>query len=100
MGQPKEARLTPFCERTGSAATLDGSITRLGNQYVLGLRARNCKTGAILDQEQTQAPRQEDVLNSLSQVARKFRTRVGESLATVKSTPRLRPRRQLLRSKR
>ena len=35
------------------------------------------------------AARREDVLNSLSQIARKFRTRVGESLATVEkhSTP-------------
>ena len=37
----------------------------------------------------SQAARREDVLNSLSQIARKFRTRVGESLATVEkhSTP-------------
>ena len=95
MGQPKDARLTPeiaqqICERTGSAAVLEGSIARVGSQYVLGLRAKNCNTGNILDQEQVQvAARREDVLNSLSQMSRKFRTRVGESLATVEkhSTP-------------
>ena len=94
MGQPKEARLTSemaqqICERTASAMVLEGSIASLGSQYVLGLRARNCNTGNILDQEQAQAARREDVLNSLSQIARKFRTRVGESLATVEkhSTP-------------
>src|SRR5262249_7805626 len=94
MGQPKNARLTPqiareICERTGSAAILDGSITSLGGQYVLGLRAKTCDTGNILDEEQAQAARREDVLNTLSQIARKFRTRVGESLATVEkhSTP-------------
>ena len=94
MGQPKDARLTPeiaqqVCERTGSAAVLEGSIASLGSQYVLGLRAKNCSTGNILDQEQIQAAKREDVLNSLSQIARKFRTRVGESLATVEkhSTP-------------
>jgi tetratricopeptide (TPR) repeat protein len=90
MGQPKDARLTPeiaqqVCERTASAAILEGSIASLGSQYVLGLRAKNCDTGSILDQEQIQAARREDVLNSLSQIARKFRTRVGESLATVES---------------
>src|SRR5580704_13618146 len=73
MGQPKEARLTPeiaqqVCERTGSAAILEGSITRLGSQYVLGLRAKNCNSGNVLDQEQAQAARREDVLNSLSQI--------------------------------
>jgi serine/threonine protein kinase/Tfp pilus assembly protein PilF len=88
MARPKDARLTPeiareICERTGSAAILDGSITSLGSQYVLGLRAKTCDTGNILDQEQAQAARREDVLNTLSQIARKFRTRVGESLATV-----------------
>ena len=94
MGQPKDARLTPdvaqqVCERTASAAILEGSIASLGSQYVLGLRARNCNTGSILDQEQVQAARKEEVLNSLSQIARKFRTLVGESLATVEkhSTP-------------
>ncbi len=94
MGQPKDARLTPeiaqqICERTASAAVLGGSIASLGSQYVLGLRARNCNTGNILDQEQTVAARREDVLNALSQIASKFRTRVGESLATVQkhSTP-------------
>jgi serine/threonine protein kinase/tetratricopeptide (TPR) repeat protein len=94
MGQPKNARLTPeitqqICERTASAAILEGSIASLGSQYVLGLRARNCNTGDTLDQEQIPAARREDVLNSLSQIARKFRTRVGESLATVEkhSTP-------------
>ncbi len=94
MGQPKDARLTPdiarqICERTGSAAVLEGSIASLGSQYVLGLSAKNCSTGNLLDQEQIQAAKREDVLNSLSQIAQKFRTRVGESLATVEkhSTP-------------
>ena len=94
IGHPKEARLTPeiaqqICERTASAAVLDGAIARVGSQYVLRLRARNCNTGNILDQQQTVAVRREDVLNSLSQIARRFRTQVGESLATVEehSTP-------------
>ncbi len=94
MGQPADARLTPdlareICERTASAAVLDGSIARLGSQYVLGLRAKNCRTGDVLDEEQVQAVRKEDVLNALSQIASKFRTRVGESLTTVEkySTP-------------
>src|SRR5208283_29144 len=87
-GQPVDARLTPeaareVCERTASAAVLDGSIRNLGSEYVLGLRARNCRTGQILVEEQAQAARKEDVLNALTQIARTFRARVGESLATV-----------------
>ncbi len=88
MGQPADARLTPelareICERNGSAAILEGSIATLGSQYVLGLRARNCRTGEVLDEEQMQSSRKEDVLNTLSQIASKFRTRVGESLTTI-----------------
>jgi serine/threonine protein kinase/predicted Zn-dependent protease len=88
MGQPADARLTPdiareICERTASAAVLDGTIASLGSQYVLGLRAKDCRTGDELAEEQVQAARKEDVLNALSQIATKFRTRVGESLTTV-----------------
>jgi serine/threonine protein kinase/tetratricopeptide (TPR) repeat protein len=94
MGQPATPRLTDdvardLCVRIGSTAVVKGSIASLGSQYVLGLRAENCATGDLLDQEQLQAARKEDVLNALSQLATTFRTRVGESLATVRqhSTP-------------
>ena len=88
MGQPGGARLTPeiaqqVCERTGSAAVLDGSIARVGSQYVLGLRATGCHSGNLLDQQQAVAAKREEVLNALSEMSRKFRTRAGESLATV-----------------
>lgn len=94
MRQAADTRLTPelargICERTGSAAVLEGSIARLGTQYVLGLRAKNCRTGEVLDEQQVQPARKEDVLNALTEIASKFRTRVGESLTTVEkhSTP-------------
>ena len=90
MAKPADARLTPeiareICERTASAAVLDGSIASLGSQYVLTLRVKDCRSGDILDEEQVQAARKEDVLSALSQIASRFRTRVGESLSTVKS---------------
>jgi DNA-binding winged helix-turn-helix (wHTH) protein/tetratricopeptide (TPR) repeat protein len=88
MGRPPDTRLTSelardICERTGSAAVLDGSISNLGSQYVLGLRARDCRTGSVIDEEQAQAARKEDVLSALSHIASNFRVRVGESLAAV-----------------
>ena len=88
MGRPVDARLTPgiardLCQRVGSAAVLEGRIESLGSAYVLSLTARNCQTGDILDEEQAQAARKEEVLNALSSIAGRFRTRVGESLATV-----------------
>ena len=88
MSQPADARVTPqlareVCQRTASAAVLEGSIATLGNQYVLGLRAKNCRTGKVIDDELVQATKKEDVLNALSEMASKFRARAGESLATV-----------------
>ncbi|HTS36086.1 MAG TPA: winged helix-turn-helix domain-containing protein [Candidatus Solibacter sp.] len=88
MGQPIDARLTPetgreICERTGSVAVLSGSIATLGSQYVLGMKAVNCRNGEVLDEEQVQAARKEEALHALDQIARRFRSRVGESLASV-----------------
>jgi eukaryotic-like serine/threonine-protein kinase len=88
MGQAPDVRLTPsiareVCERTGAAAVLEGSIAGLGSQYVLGLRARDCRTGEVLDEEQARAGKKEEVLGALDRIASRFRTRVGESLAMV-----------------
>jgi tetratricopeptide (TPR) repeat protein len=88
MNQPPDARLTPdiaqqLCIRTGSAAVLNGSIAKLGKQYVLGLKATNCATGDSLVQEQVTAERKEEVLNALAQAASHLRARLGESVGTV-----------------
>jgi len=89
MGQPVDTGLKPeiareICVRTGSAAVLDGSIANLGSQYVLAVRATDCRTGDVVDEEQVQAARKEEVLRALDQIARKFRTRIGESLTSVR----------------
>jgi len=96
MGQPPDAPLTPEIAldvgvRTASAAVLEGSITSLGSHYVLGLRASHCATGEVLADDQAQAARKEDVLGVLSQMARRFRRRVGESLATIEKHSGKRP---------
>src|SRR4029079_18936560 len=94
MGHPPTAPLTDdvardICVRTGSTAVVGGSIASLGTEYILGLRAQNCATGDLLDEEQLQAARKEDVVNVLGKLATQFRTRVSESPATVlqHSTP-------------
>ena len=90
MAKPADARLTPelaseICERIGAAAVLEGSISSFGTHYVVGLHARNCGTGASIDDEQAETTRKEEVLDALTQVARKFRSRVGESLASIRN---------------
>ena len=94
MNQPVDARLTreiaqSVCVRTASAAVLEGSVASLGSEYVIGLRATSCTNGDVLADDQAQARRKEDVLSTLTQIATRFRTKVGESLDTIEkhSTP-------------
>jgi tetratricopeptide (TPR) repeat protein len=88
MSQPKQARLTPelareVCQRTASSATIEGSISSLGSQYVLGLKAVNCRNGDVLSQEQVTANGKEQILAALGDAASKLRGKLGESLASV-----------------
>jgi tetratricopeptide (TPR) repeat protein/predicted Ser/Thr protein kinase len=89
MGRPADSPLTAevareVCERSFSAAVVQGSISTLGSKYVLGLSANNCRTGEVLDDEQLQVAKKEDVLNALDQLAGRFRRKAGESLASVR----------------
>jgi serine/threonine protein kinase/Flp pilus assembly protein TadD len=88
MAQPKEARITrelarEVCQRTASAATIEGSISSLGSQYVVGLKAVNCHSGDLLAQEQATASGKEQVLKALGEASTKIREKLGESLASV-----------------
>ena len=88
MTQPKDAHLThelasEVCQRTASAATVEGSVASLGSQYVLGLKAVNCRTGDLLADEQVTANGKEQVLKALGSAATKLRERLGESLGSV-----------------
>ena len=85
MMQPKDAKLTAdvareVCQRTGSAAAIEGSIAKLGSQYVLGLKALECKSGNILAQDQETADSKEHVLNALGTAVSKLRRKLGESI--------------------
>src|SRR5580658_2538203 len=88
MAKPKDARLTPdvtrdVCQRTASAASIEGSISSLGSQYVLDVKAVNCRNGDLLDEEQVPASGKEQVLNALGDAATRLRSKLGESLASV-----------------
>jgi DNA-binding winged helix-turn-helix (wHTH) protein/tetratricopeptide (TPR) repeat protein len=87
MGRTGGERLTAalareVCERIGATVMLEGSISTLGNEYVLGLRATRCGTGDLLDVEQATAKTKEQVLDSMTEIARRFRRRAGESRQT------------------
>jgi serine/threonine protein kinase/tetratricopeptide (TPR) repeat protein len=88
MGQKSDVKLTPeiareLCQRTGSAAVLQGSIASLGSQYVLGIQATSCHTGDVLAEEQATADNKEQALKALGGVVTKLRAKLGESLNSV-----------------
>jgi tetratricopeptide (TPR) repeat protein len=88
MSKPRDQRLTPELarevgQRLGNAAIIEGSISALGTQYVLSLKAVNCQSGNLLAQEQETATGKEQVLKALGEGATKLRRKLGESLPSV-----------------
>jgi tetratricopeptide (TPR) repeat protein/predicted Ser/Thr protein kinase len=88
MGQKPDARLTPevareLCQRTASAAALDGSIAQIGTPYLLTVKAVDCSNGKTLASAEAQASDKNHVLDALGKMAAEMRNKLGESLSTV-----------------
>src|SRR5208283_4720955 len=88
MGQKPDAKLTPaiaqeLCQRTSSAAVIDGSIAQIGGQYLLTVKAVNCSNGGSLASTEAQAGDKNHVLDALGKMASDIRNKLGESLNTV-----------------
>ena len=89
MDQKPDAKLTPeiareLCERTGSAAVLDGSVAQIGTQYLLTLKAVNCTSGESLASTEAQASDKNHVLDALGKAASEIRNKLGESVSTIR----------------
>ena len=88
MARPKDSRLThelalEVCQRTASAAALDGAIAQVGTQYLVSLKAINCSNGDSLGNAAAQAADKNHVLDALGTAASQIRSQLGESLASV-----------------
>src|SRR5713226_7071891 len=88
MRQPVNARLTPeiareVCQRTSSAAALDGSVALIGTRYNLILKAVNCASGDLLASTEAQASDKSHVLDALGKAASEMRRKLGESLSST-----------------
>jgi serine/threonine protein kinase/tetratricopeptide (TPR) repeat protein len=88
MDQKTDAKLTPeiareLCQRTASAAVLDGSIAQVGTPYLLTVKAVNCSSGQTLASTEAQASDKNHVLDALGKAASDMRSKLGESLSTV-----------------
>ncbi len=90
MGKGADERLSAelareVCQRLGTRAMVRGSISRLGELYVLLLEASECASGASLAREQGQARGAEGVLDALGKMSSRLRSTVGESLRSVQA---------------
>jgi serine/threonine protein kinase/tetratricopeptide (TPR) repeat protein len=90
MTRPADTRLTPevageICQRTHSKAYIAGAIGALGSEYVVGVKAVNCRNEEILAQQQATVDGKEKVLDALGAAASNLRSELGESLASVRA---------------
>src|SRR5438309_8887034 len=88
MERPPNTRLTPeitreVCQRTSSAAAVDGSIALIGTRYNLILKAVNCVNGDLLASTEAQANDKSHVLDALGKAASEMRRKLGESLSST-----------------
>jgi eukaryotic-like serine/threonine-protein kinase len=89
MGKNSDAKLTPeiarqVCQRTASAADLEGAIAQIGSQYLLTLEAVDCASGKSLASAEATASDENHVLESLGKLSGEIRNNLGESLSTVR----------------
>jgi serine/threonine protein kinase/Flp pilus assembly protein TadD len=73
-----------ICARQGIKAMLVGSISGVGNHYVVSLEALNSNTGDMIASEQFEVDGKEQVLKSLGPAASRLREKLGESLSMIK----------------
>ena len=88
MGRQPNERLTKevtreICQRTASAAMLNGSIAQIGSHYSLVLNVVNCSTGDLIASVQTEIDDKNHVLGGLGQLGTQMRQKLGESLTTI-----------------
>jgi eukaryotic-like serine/threonine-protein kinase len=88
MGRSPDERLTnelarEVCQRARVKAMLSGSISTLGNHYIIDLQALNCTTGDSIAHEQAEADSKEAILSSLGKATSSLRAKLGESLSSI-----------------
>ena len=88
MQRSPDSRLTPqlaveICHRTNSTAVLQSSISQIGSQYHLVLKAVNCSTGESIASADAQASDKDHILAALRDASSDIRKKLGESRATL-----------------
>ena len=90
MGRKSDTPITAdigqeICERTNRQALLTGTISTIGNKYLVTLEASSCTTGKQLASAKAEAKNKEQVLEALDTVAERVRRGLNESAESVQS---------------
>ena len=88
MNRPPSEKITrdvarEICERSNSKAMLTGSIVSIGDHYLLGLKAVDCRSGDTIASADATAENRDRVLKALGDAGNQLREKLGESLASV-----------------
>jgi eukaryotic-like serine/threonine-protein kinase len=94
MERPPESRVgldlaRQIAMREGIKAIVDGDVTALGGGYVVSLRLVSADSGQVLATYQGTAAGPADLIETVDEVTRKLRGRMGESLRDVRASPPL-----------
>lgn len=89
MKQPPDAPLTAerareVCLRSGLKAYAAGAIDATGRGYLVTVEAVAAESGALIARSQAEAASRDAVLDALRTAAADLRTRLGETLASVR----------------
>jgi serine/threonine protein kinase/tetratricopeptide (TPR) repeat protein len=89
MGRPTDQPLThevarEVCQRLRVKGMLEGTVSRLGSNYVVTLGATDCESGSSLAREQGEATSASEVLQVLGSLSSSMRTILGESLPSIR----------------
>ena len=72
------------CRRLSVKGMLEGSVSRLGSNYVLSLGATDCESGTSVARQQGEATSASEVLPVLGSLSSSMRTVLGESLPSIR----------------
>ena len=72
------------CRRLSVKGMLEGSVSRLGSNYVLTLAATDCESGSSVARQQGEATSASEVLQVLGSLSSSMRTVLGESLPSIR----------------
>jgi eukaryotic-like serine/threonine-protein kinase len=72
-----------ICLREAEKAMLAGAIARMGESYVIELKAVSCQNGTILARQQAEGADKDHVLQAPAKAAQNMRAKLGESLRSI-----------------